>query len=103
MQKVRLTDQQVKIICTAFKKFFLAGDHIWLFGSRAKLDQKGGDIDLYIETNIKDNKGILQAKLDFMTELQLKLGEQKIDVVIKFAEPHLAIYDIAKSEGMMLT
>lgn len=102
MNKVRLTDKEINIISSVFKNNFLDSDHLWLFGSRVDLNKKGGDIDLYIETNIKDNEKILKTKLRFLTDLQLELEDQKIDVVIRFSEPNLPIYDIAKKEGIIL-
>lgn len=103
-QKLRLTENQKKVICNAFKKHFGFDDHLWVFGSRANPQKKGGDIDLYVETQQKDSKQVLDQKLAFVNELWLNLGEQKIDVVIRRLNTdfHLPIYEIAKQEGVQI-
>ena len=52
---------------------------IYLFGSRVDDSRKGGDIDLYIQTDIKEN--VLDKKIKFLAILKQKIGVQKIDVV----------------------
>jgi predicted nucleotidyltransferase len=52
---------------------------IYLYGSRTQDHLKGGDIDLLIlseQLNFKD-------KITLLAEIQLKIGEQKIDLTIK--------------------
>jgi hypothetical protein len=99
---VRLRDWQVTAIQEAFKVSFLPDDHLWLFGSRADLTKRGGDIDLYVETNYKDAALVVKAQSKFYTEMIKKLGEQKIDIVIKFNQTDLLIYKIAQREGIQL-
>jgi hypothetical protein len=101
--KVRLTEYERKIICKTFSCYFGSSDHLWIFGSRIHSEKRGGDIDLYIETQA----GFDQAsnnKLAFVNELWLKLGEQKIDVIIHSVNDKfkLPIYDIARAEGIQL-
>ena len=53
---------------------------IWLYGSRANPQKKGGDIDLCIETeSIPKNSSTLISK--FRTALLKDIGEQKVDIV----------------------
>ncbi|MDP2855795.1 MAG: nucleotidyltransferase domain-containing protein, partial [bacterium] len=53
---------------------------IYLFGSRTNDEKKGGDIDLFIETD--DNQlTTLENKIVFLARLKLVLGDQKIDLV----------------------
>lgn len=102
MKGIRLTDFEVLSISKAFRRHFKANDHIWLFGSRADLEKRGGDIDLYIETTIKDASHLNNIKLQFLAELENVLGEQKIDVIVNSNEIDLPIYLIAKTEGIKL-
>jgi hypothetical protein len=102
MENIRLDKQSRDAICTAFKNNFNTNDHLWLFGSRVDLTAKGGDIDLYIETSYKEAGQIVNAKIQFLSELYMTLGEQKIDVIIKSDDLSLAIYKVAKTEGVKL-
>ena len=51
-QQVRLSTNVIAAISRIFLEHFLPNDKLWLFGSRVVISKKGGDIDLYIETNI---------------------------------------------------
>lgn len=81
---MRLSQFEIQAIITAFKQHYSDQDHIYLFGSRLDDNKRGGDIDLYIEsanTNAKLEE-LINTKVRFMTDLQCKIGEQKIDVII---------------------
>lgn len=101
MKGIRLTDSEVLAICKIFRSHFLASDHLWIFGSRVDLNKRGGDIDLYIETKMSAEIAS-EAKIKFLTNLEIALGEQKIDVVLKIAGFDLPIYEVAKEEGIKL-
>ena len=102
MKGIRLTDSEVLAISKAFRLCFLPDDHLWLFGSRTNLNKRGGDIDLYIETNTTDPTKVNSSKFRFLSELENALGEQKIDVVIKAGNFELPIYNVVKEEGIQL-
>ena len=101
---MRLSDKEKKSICEAFLRHFGKNDHLWLFGSRADDSRKGGDIDLYIETEEKVSSIALKNKLSFLSDLWTSIGEQKIDVVLNLTHDHfnLPIYQQAKSQGILL-
>lgn len=99
---IRLSEQDVKHISETFRSCFLEGDQLWLFGSRANPKAKGGDIDLYIETQLRDSKQVIEAKIEFISQLMFKIGEQKVDVVVKFSPTELPIYQVAREEGIRL-
>ena len=75
---MRLTDYEVKMIKQVFLDIFKHGN-IYLFGSRVDDEKRGGDIDLYIQTN---NKNILTKKIKFLSKIKQIIGDQKIDIVI---------------------
>ena len=104
MKQIRLKQKELECIINAFHHFFPAQDHLWLFGSRVNSHSKGGDIDLYIETDLTDAKEIVDKKMALVNELYRQLGEQKIDVVINMlnSETILPIYQVAKKEGVSL-
>lgn len=99
---MRLSQEEIQSILETFRAHFLPEDHLWLFGSRANPHKKGGDIDLYIETHYQDINKVSDSHIQFILDLEDKIGEQKIDVVIKFKDYHLPIHDIAKREGVQL-
>lgn len=76
---MRLTDNEVKALRESFYQVFESGN-IYLFGSRVDDSLKGGDIDLYIQTDKKNAN--LDKKLDFLVSVKEKIGDQKIDVII---------------------
>ncbi|MEG8947855.1 nucleotidyltransferase domain-containing protein [Rosettibacter firmus] len=97
---MRLKKEHIDIIKKLTQEIFGYDAKVYLFGSRVDDKKRGGDIDLYIETNIKDN--ILEKKLKLIGELHKHLGEQKIDIVINNFRDEKFIYSIAKNEGILL-
>jgi len=95
---MRLTNKEIKAITSTFKDIFKSGK-IYLFGSRVDDNKKGGDIDLYIQTDDKNN--LFEKKLNFLVELKRKIGDQKIDVVISRDKNRL-IEKNALKEGIVL-
>jgi predicted nucleotidyltransferase len=79
-------------------------DHLWLFGSRADDAKRGGDIDLYVETQETDMDRLYDKKVRFVSDMWNQMGEQKIDVIINalFNPTSLPIYKIAKETGILL-
>jgi len=70
---------------------------VWLFGSRADDNKKGGDIDI----------GILSSKIDVMGEIEIrqktcdKIGEQKIDIVVS-KNGKEAFFNFIVTKGILL-
>lgn len=79
---MRLTSFQVEKIREIFQVYFDKEDSLWLFGSRVFDDKKGGDIDLYTETNL-DPSLIFKRKISFLSHLKSLVGDQKIDLVVR--------------------
>lgn len=102
---MRLSDQQRLIIRNAVTENFGAEANVWLFGSRVDDTAHGGDIDLYIEAATDDADAIVESKLRFLVALYKRLGQQKIDVVIRrpgFKED-LPIFQVARQTGIKLS
>jgi len=104
VDKIRLDSFEIEALKQNFHMFFGVDDHLWLFGSRVDPTALGGDIDLYIETIAEDMTTIRKNKLSFLYALYEVMGFQRIDVIINVLshKTHLAIYDIAKNEGIRL-
>lgn len=102
MQNIRLSEDEIILIIKAFKSSFPSTDKLWIFGSRVDRHARGGDIDLYVESAVTDAGEIRKMEFEFHDQMMMTLGEQKIDIVIKFGDFHLPIYDVARKEGVRL-
>jgi predicted nucleotidyltransferase len=91
---VRLSPGYQKIIKAETLNVFGVDASVFLFGSRMDDSKKGGDIDLFIQTDDKD--GLFEKKLRFLAKLKRQLGEQKIDVVFNEDEGRLIEQEIRK-------
>lgn len=94
-------DYQTTITDTA-EKIFGAGASVWLFGSRLDDAAKGGDVDLLIKLESPTaDKAVLAARYNAL--LQMKLGLQKIDVLVIDPSTDLKqIHQQALSKGVRL-
>lgn len=99
---VRLSAGEIDVIRAAVHRLLGDGARIRIFGSRARLDEKGGDIDILIETEQKLADRVASA-CRLTSQLQMQLGDQKIDVIIVDSEtPEQPIHQIARQTGVML-
>lgn len=60
----------------------LKGISLFLFGSRAHDDLKGGDIDLLLKVPPDILRQVKNLKIKFSVKIQDLIGEQKIDIAI---------------------
>ncbi len=102
LEIMRLNEKYRTTIKQVLLKYFGQESEFYLFGSRVDDSKKGGDIDLYIETNIK-GKELYSLRRSALVEMKNILGDQKIDLVIyiKGEEPD-PIHIIAKDTGVRL-
>jgi predicted nucleotidyltransferase len=99
---IRLAPWEADTIRRATAAHFGAGVRVWLFGSRADPSRRGGDIDLYLEP-AANQPDTLERELRLYAALQLALGEQRIDLVVRrYGSPELAIHREAKQTGAEL-
>lgn len=97
---MRLSKEQTNIIKKAVKENFGENAVVYLFGSRTDDKKRGGDIDLYIETDKK--KDLLEKKIKMLVQLHKNLGEQKIDIILNNFKGGKYIYEVARREGILL-
>ena len=99
---MRLTTDQVQAIRQTAHRVLGVGARVSVFGSRALDSGKGGDIDLFFETDVLlENRAKVLCQL--YGALTLALGERKIDVILKDANtPQAPIFEIAKRTGIPL-
>jgi predicted nucleotidyltransferase len=96
---IRLKEQQQHTIKQLAKEFF-DSSKVMIFGSRADETQRGGDIDIYIQTDKKED--ILKLKIAFLREFEKLFGEQKVDLLVDDGTKSKEIFEIAKKEGIAL-
>jgi predicted nucleotidyltransferase len=95
-------DTQRATICEEVQRHFGENACALLFGSRIRDDALGGDIDLYIEAegSVED---MLDRELKFYAALQRRLGEQRIDTLVRRRGASLRPIDIdARKTGVPL-
>ena len=78
---MRISQETQQVIKNTVKEIFGDNVVVSLFGSRIDDALKGGDIDLLVQSNalINDRQ---QKKLQMVARLQIRLGDQPIDVVV---------------------
>lgn len=99
---MRLPEHSRQVIQQTVAEIFGQGAEVRLFGSRLDDAQRGGDIDLLIE--LHDTTGNREQKtLQLTARLQLRLGDQPIDIlVIDPSTQRQAIHQQALETGVLL-
>jgi hypothetical protein len=99
---MRLTSTEKKAIYNSAITVFGNNSKVFLFGSRVDDRKKGGDIDLYIETDLS-SEDALEKKIDFLVDVKTKIGDRTIDLVVRGSDSSpKPVYDIARAEGLEL-
>jgi len=100
--KIRLSAREIEVIRATARRLFGDRTRIRVFGSRAQEDEKGGDIDLLVEIDQRLPNRVASA-CRLTSELQMQLGDQRIDVVIiDSATQEQPIHKVARETGVML-
>jgi len=93
---MRITEHEKSAIVEAVKSVD-PDAQMWLFGSRADDNKKGGDIDI----------AVLSSDIEVMEEIKIKqkiwdkIGEQKIDLVVS-KDGQQAFFKFAVETGILL-
>ncbi len=77
---MRLSEFQIEQIRKIARSIFGDDVKVVLFGSRVDDKARGGDIDLLIDSSHQDRMNF-ENKIEFLTNLKLSIGDQKIDVI----------------------
>lgn len=99
---MRLSAAQQQLIKNTVDRVLQTASQVWLFGSRVDDNLRGGDIDLFIETEaVLPNR--VQALCSLYGALIYALGDRKLDILLKDAHTQNApVFDIAKRTGVIL-
>jgi predicted nucleotidyltransferase len=99
---MRLTPDQIQAIRHAATATFGAGTPVWVFGSRADDQKKGGDIDLLVRPSATAADQPFAKKIKMLSLLERQLGERKIDLVIEQPGDSRPIVLVAHATGIQI-
>ena len=88
---MRISEAEHRFIKEYWRKNFPRSS-VYLFGSRADDQRRGGDIDILV---INDEKLSIRDKVGFLGEFMNRFGEQKIDLVSFRYDENLPFKNIA--------
>ena len=100
---MRIEANEIQIIKNTVRDHFGLESSVLLFGSRTDDDKRGGDIDLLIESELSEVDAF-RARIEVMTDIQLGIGDQKIDIVVakRGERDDRAVVRNARNEGIAL-
>ncbi len=100
LNKVRLDLKSIFLIKDTAKKIFGKNCKVYLFGSRADINRRGGDIDIFVET---DKEISIKDEIEFLTILEKKGLTRKVDLVVKSPnKKDKSIHKEAREKGVLL-
>jgi predicted nucleotidyltransferase len=100
---MRLTAKEKDAIRTSAIQVFGSHTEVVLFGSRTIDTSRGGDIDLLIippQGSIRSE--IFNKKIQFIVKVLDYIGDQKIDVIVKYPGDTRGIVQTALNEGVRI-
>ena len=96
---MRLEKEEIQIIKSNILNS-IKDANIILFGSRVDDTKKGGDIDIFVQTNQKVN---LSDELNILTGIEIDGIERKVDLIIQTPYKQIQpIFQTALKEGINL-
>lgn len=99
---MQLSENQVEAIRRTVAETFGTDAQVWLFGSRVDDSKCGGDIDLLIRPDPAISDNLLLRKIRLLVQLELALGELKVDIVIEQSNDTRPIVQVAHQTGIRL-
>ncbi len=100
---MRLSEFELEVIVLSAKDKFGENTSVILFGSRTNDTLKGGDIDLFIRPGIQASpEEMLHRKISMLVEMEQKLGEQNIDILLKQTNDKRTIVKAVEKTGIAI-
>lgn len=98
---MRISEEMAQSLVDLARLHIDENARVWLFGSRARDEARGGDIDIMIEA--LGIQSPLQRKINFRLAFEDIWGEQKLDIVLHdTTRDDQPIHEIARREGILL-
>ena len=97
LQNMRVTLHQIQTIQHQIHHFLGDRSAIWLFGSRLDDSQKGGDVDLYVESAQHKLMDTLRCKIALQDAL-----DAPVDLIVRKPLDASPIAQVAKNQGIRL-
>jgi uncharacterized protein len=100
---MRLSNYEHTVLVDEAKSKFGNCSRAFLFGSRVNDSAKGGDIDILILPDGNVESGTLfERKISYQIAVKKRIGDRKIDVIVKYPDDNRSIIETAVSEGIEL-
>ena len=99
---MRLTPPQITTIRQSVTEVFGEDTEVWLFGSRTDDAKRGGDIDLLIVPPQLASEDRMRRRIRLLAQLERRLGERKVDVVVEKPDDERLIVRVAHERGIRL-
>ena len=97
---MRLNAEVKQQIIKYAAQYFGTDFKLYLFGSRVYDNKKGGDIDLYLESN---NEVDIKQQIKFLNTIYKNVTQRKIDLIIKTPlKKDKPVFHTARQEGILL-
>ena len=97
--KMRLSGEYKNIIVSVIYKY-ISYSKIFLFGSRVDDTKKGGDIDVFVQT---DQNVSLADQVKILAEIELKGVLRKVDLVVETEQfKKEEMYKTIQKDGILL-
>lgn len=98
---MRLSPREVEAIRTAVREVFGAAASVRLFGSRARDDLRGGDIDLFVE--IEPGQASIENEQRLRDRIAPDVADLRTDIVLhERGTPFTPLEQIALRDGVPL-
>ena len=101
---MRLAESQRREIISILKVHYGEHSRIWLFGSRVDDHARGGDVDLYVESeNARPSQGAVRQRHEAALALEEAMGGITVDLLVRYpGENERPLQSLAKSGGVQL-
>lgn len=101
---MRLKESQRRQIVSILKARYGKHSRIWLFGSRIDDEARGGDVDLYIETErARAAQGAVRQRHEVALALEEVMGGITVDLLVQYPGEHeLPLQTLAKTNGIQI-